>query len=205
MRRKELFSYFNGSPYFTKQALALLVEKFSISRESLNTHIQRAIKNKEIIKLKNGLYVTSDFYKSRKGNLSYAFYISNVLLPASYVSRESALQYYGLLSEGAYRIIMAIAKKTPRRFNNNLGVFEYRKIKDSLFKGFVSRKDGEFSFLIAEPYKAIYDYLYYRFNLSNFELKNLKAALDEYRIDYDELPKSEMNKLIKTINERKDG
>lgn len=205
MRRKELFSNFAGSPFFTKQALKIAVGKFDIGSNTLNTNIQRGVKKKEIYKLKNGLYVHREFYRANQDNIGYIFYLSNILLPNSYVSRESALQYYGLLSEGAYRVITAVTTKIPRKFSNKLGIFDYRNIKQELYKAYALTKKRGFEFFIAEPHKAIFDYLYYRSPLSDLKSKGLEDVLEEFRIDYENLPEEEFNKLDYMINPKYHG
>ena len=203
--RKNFFNYFNNFPYFTKQSLILLADKFNIGKNSLNTYIQRAIKKKEVIPLKRGVYVTWKFFNKNKNKTSYTFYLSNVLMSSSYVTRESALQYYGLLSEAVLNIVTANTLKTPRKFKNCLGFFEYRNIKNDLFRGFIEKEENNFKFLIAEPHKAIFDYLYYRAEFSKLNSGNLEDILDELRIDHEDLSNIEKGKLIKLIKESKNG
>lgn len=200
MRRKALFTNFEDTPYFTKQDLSVLADKFYISETSLNTLIQRAIKSKFIVSLKRNYYVTKEFFIDNRNRLEYKFYLSNILLKPSYISRETALQYYGLLAEANLNYYTSTTSKLPRKFKNSLGIFEYRNIKTGLLKGYKNVKfsidNKDYSYLIAEPYKAIFDYIHYRTNRKNIPEKKLFELLDELRIDYDELGKNQLNKLI---------
>ncbi len=204
MFRKELFPYFDRSPYFTKPALITLADKFGIGKNSLNIQIHRAITKKEIINLKRSVYVNRTFFEENKRKLGYSFFISNLLCSPSYITRESALQYHGLLSEAILNVVTANTIGTPRKFKNNLGIFEYKKIKNDFFTDFeiVSR---DFDFVMAKPYKAIFDYLYTRINLKNFEIKNLGSILDSFRINYEEVSKKDLRKLKDLILKVKNG
>jgi predicted transcriptional regulator of viral defense system len=200
MRGKTLFTNFVSTPYFTKQDLLVLGDKFSIPETSINTLIQRSIKSREIISLKRGLYVTKDFFLKNQNNLEYKFFIANILIKSSYISRESAMQYYGLLSEATLNYFTSTTIKLTRKFRNSLGIFEYRNIKDESFSGYKDVKfliDGnEYSYLIAEPYKAIFDYLYYRTSKRIIPTDRLMLVLDELRINYHDLETDQLQKLI---------
>lgn len=200
MKNKLLFTNYTNSPYFTKQDLLILADKFDVKETSLNTLIQRAIKSKDIIPLKRNYYVIKEFFAKNRNNLEYKFYLANILLKSSYISRETALQYYGILSEAALNYITSTTIKTTRKFENNSGIYEYRNIKPELFEGYKSIKfilEGtEYSFVIAEPYKAIFDYIYSRTNRKIIPKEQLLEILDELRINYEELNKTQLKKLI---------
>lgn len=201
MKNKRIFTNFKNLPYFTKQDLITFSEHFGIPRTSLNTLIQRAIKAKEILPLKNNYYVTSDFFSKHSSRVEYKYYLANVLLKSSYISRETALQHYGLLSEAVMNYYTCVSHKTTRNLQNLLGIFEYKTIKLDLFKGFNIVKfyleDEEYSYAIAKPYKAIYDYIYYKTKTKKLSKEKLFAILDDLRIDYEDLPNFEIQKLIK--------
>lgn len=200
MNRKRLFTYFENTPYFTKQDLMILADKFSISETSINTLIQRALKSKDILSLKRSLYVNRKFFLNNKNSLEYKFFIANLLIKSSYISRETALQYYGLLSEAALNYFTSTTIKAPRKFENTLGIFEYRNMKAELFNGYKEVKftinDNHYSYLIAEPYKAIFDYIYYRTTKREISSELLLSVLDELRINYQDLEKDQLDKLI---------
>ncbi len=203
MRRKTVFTNFIDVPYFTKQDLLVLADKFSILESSLNTLIQRAIKRKDIIPLKRNYYVHKDFFSKNRDKLEYKFYLANALLKSSYISRGTALQYYGLLSEVSLDYYTSTTVKLPRRFSNALGIYEYRNIKPDLFDGYKSIKfvldENEYSYVIAEPYKAIFDYIYYRTNKKSISEDLLMQVLEELRINFHDLNKTQLDKLIKSF------
>lgn len=200
MTRKTIFLNFINSPYFTKQNLSVLVDRFSIPETSLNTFIQRSLKDKTIISLKRNYYVTKEFTTKNISNLAYKYYLANILIKPSYLSRETALQHYGLLSESVSNYYTSITSRTTRKFTNLFGIYEYKSIKPNAFTGFKSVKftidNQEYSYTIAEPYKAIYDYIYYRTKRSNISKDELFSTLDELRINYQLLPKVQIDKLL---------
>ena len=203
MKTNTIFTNFVNKPYFTKHDLAIIADKFNISETSLNTTIQRAIKSGTIIPLKRNYYITKEYYFENRNKLEYKFYLANTLLKSSYVSRETALQYYGLLSEANLNYYTSTTTKIPREFENSLGIFEYRNIKGENFNGYRNVKfsiyNDEYSFFIAEPYKAIFDYLYYRINRRSIREEELFEILDDLRINYHDLEKDQLDKLINSF------
>lgn len=203
MKTNTIFTNFVNKPYFTKHDLAIIADKFNISETSLNTTIQRAIKSGTIIPLKRNYYITKEYYFENRNKLEYKFYLANTLLKSSYVSRETALQYYGLLSEANLNYYTSTTTKIPREFENSLGIFEYRNIKGENFNGYRNVKfsiyNDEYSFFIAEPYKAIFDYLYYRINRRSIREEELFGILDDLRINYHDLEKDQLDKLINSF------
>lgn len=196
MSRTSILSQFLEFPLLTKQAIVNTADRFNIPKNTLNAYIKRAISKQEMIVLKRGTYVAQEFFSENKAKLSYIFYIASKLLEPSYVSRESALQYYGLLSEANNTVVTCVSTDTTRRFSNKLGIFDYKTIKSELFSGYTNVHQ-DFNFYIAEPHKAIFDYLYFRIPRAELRSKGkVLAYLDEFRIDYDDLEKSELDKLF---------
>jgi hypothetical protein len=75
------------------------------------------------------------------------------------VSLESALSRYNFIPEGVFQITSCTTRKT-NSFNTAAGSFFYRHLKPSLFFGYRLEKWGQHRFAIAEPEKAVIDYLY---------------------------------------------
>lgn len=201
MNMNNIFSTYIDSPYFIKADLLALSRRFEIPDSTLNTIIQRAIKAKDIIQLKRNYYVVKLYYLENRSNIGYKYFLSNILLEPSYISIDTALQYYGLLSEATQNYYTSITTKVPRSYSNNCGIFEYKSIKPELFLGYKSVKfeieNDIFSFKIAEASKAIFDYVYYRTLKSKIEESDLLCILDDLRVNYELLSKIEYKKLIK--------
>ena len=59
---------------------------------------------------------------------------------------------------------VAVTPKTTKMYNNHFGRFQYHKIKSELFFGFRVQQDanGQNYYFIAEPEKALLDFVYLR-------------------------------------------
>lgn len=115
-----------------------------------------------IKKLVKGYYIFSDIKTD-----DYALYeIANRIYSPSYVSLEAALSYYGLIPESVYSITSVSTRKTSS-FKTPLAVFNYRKVKNSLFFGYIIEKYSNGVFKIASPEKAILDLFYLKPALNN--------------------------------------
>jgi len=143
---------------------ARAVIAFERDPQAMRNQLTRWQKKGLIIQLKRGIYVLNK--EDRKVNSS-RFFIANQLLWPSYVSLESALNYYDLIPEAVADVTSVSTKKTSR-FTNPIGRFIYQRIKPDAFRGYRSYKDeAGLECLIAEPEKAVVDFLY--LNLRKFK------------------------------------
>ncbi|MGB5218752.1 MAG: hypothetical protein WBN66_10695 [Smithella sp.] len=69
----------------------------------------------------------------------------------------------------------SVTARINRRFTNDFGTFLYRHIKPELFWGYTETKTEYGHYLLAEPEKALLDYLY--LNLSKIRNENDFAAV----------------------------
>lgn len=83
------------------------------------------------------------------------FTLASFLYTPSYISFETALNFYGILSQFPYEITSATIKK-PKQKKVHDKLYSYIRIQKSLFWGF--KKEQQY--LIAEPEKALLDQLY---------------------------------------------
>jgi predicted transcriptional regulator of viral defense system len=115
---------------------------------------------KKIIK---GKYIFTDL----QPNEEILFLIANELLSPSYVSLEIALSWYGIIPEGVYTVTSVSTIRTITH-NTDVGIFEYRKIKQEAFFGDQLKEieGSNRSFRIASLEKALVDYLYYKNELN---------------------------------------
>ena len=131
-----------------------------------------------INQVKRGLYVFSD-----KKDALDSFSVSFLLYEPSYVSLESALSFYGLIPE-LVPATTAISTRTTRTFTNQYGTFLYRHVKPELFFGYTPHEVSAGKYLLADPEKAVLDYVY-------FNRVRLHSADDihEWRINTEEFKK----------------
>jgi predicted transcriptional regulator of viral defense system len=124
-----------------------------------------------IEKIKNGFYCFTD---QQKNELFYFLAAGKIYKPA-YVSLESALSYYGLIPEGVFSVT-AITTNNTATYHSKLCSFYFRHLKASLFFGYRLLNYNGFFINMAEPEKALLDYLY-------LNKPNTTEALIEMRIN----------------------
>lgn len=131
-------------------------------------------KKEYIKKIIKGYYIFSD----QPINESVLFIAAEKIYNPSYVSFESALSYYAFIPEGVYAITSASSKKT-QKFDTDLCHFVYHQVKPSLMFGYRLVGYNNHRFKMAEPEKAILDYLYINKHLKTKEdFKQLRFNRD---------------------------
>jgi len=175
-------------PIFSIQDLALTGIKtypYQLSAWSQKKYIQ---------KLKNGLYVISE----RAKNLKMETIAFNLYQP-SYISLEWALFKYGLIPEIVFNPT-SVTSKTTRTFKNNFGLFSYRHLKKELFFGYRKISENGRIYLIAEPEKALLDYLY--LNSPKIKTHEDIKELRFNEIEIEKLDKIKLRKYAKMANNK---
>ncbi len=147
-------------PYFE------LREVVSVSDDqpkSLKNQLSGWVLSGKLVRLRRGKYMLAEPYRMRPASV---YYVSNCLLRPSYVSLQTALQFHGMIPE-AVTIVQAVSPKHGRSWENELGVFKYRKIKQERFWGYreyskSNERSAQQQFLMAKPEKALIDLFYYQ-------------------------------------------
>ncbi len=193
--RNNLIEQLKPLPYFDKNTVYQLGRQLGLENTTVDTYISRFLKYKEILQLKNGLYVSASFYGINRSDISYTFYLANVIRKPSYVSSWAALQYYNLAAE-AIHSVTSVTTKVTRDYQTKAGNFEYRSIKKDLFSGFSLGK-GKFDYFMASPSKALFDLLYFRtYQFRGLTIEKIKTLIGGLRIDIDEMNKEEQEKFF---------
>jgi len=134
-----------------------MAEILSVSPKAMRNQLTRWKKQGLLIELKRGLYVLSR--DERQTPLSKEVAAAIIYQP-SYISMESAMSHYKMIPERVSAVTSITTRKT-RSFRNEEGSFIYRNLKPSLYFGFAAKKDEYgYPYFIAEPEKALLDYLY---------------------------------------------
>lgn len=165
------YEYLNSiinAPIFTKNEVMLEGEKI------YDYQLTRWVKKGYLLKLKNGIYAFTKDYERIRGEQ-----IATVLYQPSYLSLESALSFYGFIPEIVYSFI-SVTGKVNRTFDNKFGHFIYRHLKSELFWGYLEMKTDSGRYLIAEPEKAVLDYLYLNISVikSENDFENIRFNKD---------------------------
>ncbi len=196
--RRNLGEQLKSLAYFTKDMVHQLGIQLGLTHATIDTYISRFLKYKEILQLKNGLYVSTDFFNKNKSDISYPFYLANIIRTPSYVSSWAALQYYNLTTE-AIHAITSVTPKVTRTYKTKAGNFVYQSLNKGLFSDF-SLVKGKFDFFIASPAKALFDLLYFKTRqFRGMKLEAINTLVEELRIDRDEMDKEEQVKFYALI------
>ncbi|MCD6115954.1 hypothetical protein J7K93_02975 [bacterium] len=115
-----------------------------------------------IEKLRNSFYCFKDIETEEQ----FLSYLANVIYRPSYVSLESALSVYGFIPEHVFQTISCTTLKT-QIFNTKRGRFVYHHLKPKFHFGYKFMPWKNFNYLIAEPEKALIDYLYLHPEIKN--------------------------------------
>lgn len=196
---KEKLIKLNNLPFFGKEALR------TIAREDENTlseSIKRFLRGGELIKLKNGLYVTSDFLNKNVNESGFVEIIANRLCKPSYVSTEYVLAMNNILTEAVYTIT-SVTIKTSRSFSNQIGKFTYRTLTENLFFGYEDKVFNGQSYHIATNVKALFDYLYLNLNLYPKDVKGINLP-EELRLNMNTFTKADYH-LLKEYGNKSDN
>jgi len=186
MNFKELYKTIEKNKYYVFSYEDILSFYPGAVKNSLKKALYTWKKKRWVYALKKGLYELTypmDF------NIP-DMHISNKLYSPSYISLETALSNYSIIPEVSMAVT-SIATKPTRRFKNKHGLFIYHTVKPEAFTGYYVEKQGSFDILIAEPEKALIDYLYFK------TYRNKKLNLEDERLDRGIISKLNKRKLKK--------
>lgn len=157
MKFNDLYSILEKNKYYAFSYEDILAFYPAEKKDTLKELLCRWRKKGWIYTLKKGLYeliYPCDF------NIP-DMYIANRLYEPSYVSLETALSNYSIIPEAAMAVT-SVTTKATRRFKNKHGLFIYRTVKPMAFTGYYIQKQNNFPVRIAEPEKALVDFIYFK-------------------------------------------
>lgn len=128
---------------------------FGVSLDAARQFLKNHSKDESglFMKVKNGMYAL-------RAHLPPAYLLANKMLVPSYVSLETALSHYSIIPEIVYTIT-SVTTKLRREFTTPWLAFSYQQIKRHAFTGYTQHKEDGIVTLVAEPEKALVDYLYF--------------------------------------------
>ena len=144
---------------------------FGMTSEQTKYFLESYTKRNMFVRLKKGLYALRSAMPREE-------VIANALYRPSYLSLEYALSCHGVIPEMPYTVTSVTTKSTTA-FTVRGKVFSYIKIKRSAFTGYAPEKRGDDTVFIAEPEKALVDYLY----LVSLGKKTVNDRVDISRLD----------------------
>ncbi len=131
--------------YFTVSDLEKVL---GLKRESLLVALTRLTKSGVLVRMKRGVYRTFTAYQNLEK-------IGSELYFPSYISFETALSHYGILSQMPYTVTFA-TQRASKKIAVGDSEIEYSHIKKDLFFGYIL----ENGIYIADIEKALLDQLY---------------------------------------------
>lgn len=151
----------------------------SASKHQVNVQLARFVRAGALVRLKRGLYAFSHVQIDE-------FVLANWLYRPSYVSLESALNSYGIIPDIVPNVT-SISPTTSKTITTSRGIFLYSKINPTLFFGYRSLTDptSGLAYFMAEPEKALLDYIYIR------QISELAAA----RVETESLDQNKLRAL----------
>lgn len=175
------------APWFTLETLESLYQE---KKASLDSNIKRWLKRGYLVRLKRGVYTTKMYLDSLDADSmqGYKEFISNALVPQSYLSLEYVLQKYALISESV-NTYTSVTLKSTKIINNRLGKYLYSSVSPKVFAGYTIVEREGFTIVEATKIKALFDYLYFRIIKS--KIVTLERLLS-FRLNLSELTNEEL-------------
>jgi predicted transcriptional regulator of viral defense system len=154
MKFRELLKLIGEEPIFTSS----LLMAGNISASSVRQQISRWVSEDKILQIKRGLYAIARPYRNKE---SHPFLIANMIKKASYISLQSAMEYYDIIPEYAPNIT-SVTTGRPEEINIKPGKFIFKHLKKNLFWGYTEKEIVKgTSIFISTPEKALLDLIYF--------------------------------------------
>ena len=166
--------------------------------------VNRAMKAGELIRLRRGLYMLPDKYRSQP---YHPYALAQKLVPGSYVSLETALAYRGWIPEAVYTTASVVpVRKSKDFYSEPMGRYSFHPlaIQAGYFLELVERVQlGEQAVLVARPIRALLDLVCLR----KMEWQGLAWLVQGMRIDEDLLHRVSGTELrtLKQVYKHKRG
>jgi len=181
-----------NKPYFT---VADLEKVLNVKESSIYITLKRLVDKGVLVRLKQGVY------QPQFQNLNLEK-VANELYYPSYLSFESALSKYGILSQIPYTLTFATTKSSKKITLADKEI-EYRQLKNDYFFGYTLTEDNLY---LAEPEKAILDQLYFiskgkaSSNTNEWSLINInKKKFLDYAKKFPSIVQKNVNDLLQRL------
>ncbi len=136
--------------------LASVIQLTGERRDTIRVQLSRWCRSGKLIPLRRGMYAFPEVGTAVTINRAA---LANSLYSPSYLSTYWALGFYGLIPEKVV-VYTSVSSRVTRSFQNPLGAFQYRAIRQNAFFGYEPREIGGGNVLIAKPEKELLDLWY---------------------------------------------
>jgi len=145
--------------------------RYKLSIRSVHAALKRQEQRGLVERVSNKIYIN----KLAKGFTQRD--VLHVLRPESYISLESALAEHGVTSQ-IPRVLTCVSPKYVRNIKSTTVQITFRKIKNELYWGYTPKKTRYSVYNLAEPEKALLDWMYFR-SAENLPLETNELVLTE--------------------------
>jgi len=166
--------------------------------KTIKNNLHNWVKKGHIQRIKKNMYLLQE------KNIP-AYYLANKLYQPSYISHETALSFYNLIPEETAHTTSTTTKPT-RTIKNKHGTFTYHTIKKKAYTGYKPMKIQGYKTLIAEPEKALADFIYHRnrqgqkdYEGERFNKKQLNKISHQKTMNYAKKLNKKTQQTIKQI------
>lgn len=175
-------------PLITHSTAIALLKNYARPNDKINN----LIKEGQLLRLQRELYLIQD---ARPTPINL---IANQLHRPSYVSKEWALQYYGLMTEQVKQIT-SITLGRAKTIQTPVGMFSYHPVPQRYYGiGIESIISNQHAFLMASKEKALSDVLVSSRNLRIHSTSSMMEYLEDFlRLDLDEIADLSIDSLQK--------
>ncbi len=179
---------------FDYQTLMHVLRGYAHPRSRITTLLQRGT----VMRVKKGIYVFDARLRRRPVSREH---LSNLLYGPSYISREYALGFHGLIPEQV-SVVTAVTTGGARRFHTPLGIFTYDALPDAAYAVGYSLVDlGSHTVLMASPEKALADLVHFQRGLRLRSQRDVAQLLfEDLRIDEEAL--ADFDRIVMSDIER---
>jgi predicted transcriptional regulator of viral defense system len=164
--------------------VAELAGKYNLSLDSVWKATSRLAKRGLLSRVSNGIYLNKLVRDASANDFV------TVLSPHSYVSLESALNHWGISTQSPVSLTCVTTGK-PKEYRTPEFAITLRSISKHLFWGFIEKQTRYSTYRIAEPEKALLDWVYLTLqsgltpHLDEIELRSVdKQKLVKYASKY---------------------
>ncbi|MCF8053243.1 MAG: hypothetical protein K9L59_18565 [Desulfobacterales bacterium] len=158
---------------FDYQVLLDALAEYARPRDKISDLLRKGV----IVRIKKGLYVLGPELRRRPYSREL---LANLIYGPSYISLETALQYYGLIPERV-EAVTSVTTGRSRKFRTPAGLFVYRQIPLAAYRfGMTRIEPGDAPpFFIATPEKALSDKIRLDRGTGLRSIDQMRAYLDK--------------------------
>jgi predicted transcriptional regulator of viral defense system len=184
MRGFELYKI--NKMYFGYEEISKIL---GITLESAKLSAYRYAKQGFLIRIKRNTYMLKEKWNTL--DKTGKFQLANLIQVPSYISLMTAMDYYQVTTQLQQDFYESIAVKRTKEIEIERTLYNYSKIKNDLYFGFIKEK----GFFIATPEKAFLDAIHLRsIGRYNFDL----SSIDVSKFNLKELQKMTAKFPLKT-------